>query len=63
MQTFDKITTYPYGTHNFKVCESEMMMVRSLMLEKAHRFPILWWYYITKKWVFEETSLRNINAK
>ena len=23
LQTFDKITTYPYGTNAFKVCESE----------------------------------------
>ena len=30
LQTFDKITTYLYGTHNLKVCESEMIMVRSL---------------------------------
>ena len=28
LQTFDKITTYPYGTNAFKVCESEMMIVR-----------------------------------
>ena len=26
LQTFDKITTYPYGTNAFKVCESEMLM-------------------------------------
>ena len=32
LQTFDKITTHPYGTNAFKVCESEMMMVRSLIL-------------------------------
>ena len=25
LQTFDKITTYPYGTKAFKVCESEML--------------------------------------
>ena len=24
LQTFDKITTYPYGTNTFKVCESEL---------------------------------------
>ena len=24
LQTFDKITTYPYGTNAFKVCESEL---------------------------------------
>ena len=25
LKTFDKITTYPYGTNTFKVCESEML--------------------------------------
>ena len=25
LQTFDRITTYPYGTNVFKVCESEML--------------------------------------
>ena len=25
LQAFDKITTYPYGTKAFKVCESEML--------------------------------------
>ena len=25
LQTFDKITTYPYGANAFKVCENEMM--------------------------------------
>ena len=24
LQTFDKITTYPYGRNTFKVCESEL---------------------------------------
>ena len=26
MQTFDKVTTYPYGTNVFKVCENEMLL-------------------------------------
>ena len=25
LQTFDRITTYPYGTNAFKECESEML--------------------------------------
>ena len=25
LQTFDRITMYPYGTNSFKVCESEML--------------------------------------
>ena len=33
LQTFDKITTYPYGTNAFKVCESEMMMVRDFFVK------------------------------
>ena len=28
LQTFDRITTYPYGANAFKVCESEMMAVK-----------------------------------
>ena len=27
LQTFDKITTYPYGTNAFKVWESEMLSI------------------------------------
>ena len=26
IQTFDRVTTYPYGTNKFKVCESEMLL-------------------------------------
>ena len=26
LQTFDKVTTFPYGTNVFKVCESEMLL-------------------------------------
>ena len=32
LQTYDKITTYPYGTNAFKVCESEMLMVKRFIL-------------------------------
>ena len=34
LQAHDKITTYPYGTNAFKVCESEMLMVKDLFFEK-----------------------------
>ena len=27
LQTFDKITTYPYGTNAFKVCEREISKI------------------------------------
>ena len=44
LQTFDKITTYPHGTNPFKVCESEMMIVRELLVEKYVNCPF---YYKT----------------
>ena len=34
LQTSDRIKTYPYGTNAFKVCESEMLKVKDLFLEK-----------------------------
>ena len=34
LQTLDRITTYPYGTNAFKVCESEMIIVRDLFAKK-----------------------------
>ena len=34
LKTFDRIRTYPYGTNVFKVCESEMLMVKDLFFEK-----------------------------
>ena len=33
LQTFDKITTYPYGTSAIKVCESEMVIVRNFFVK------------------------------
>ena len=32
LQTHDKITTYPYETNAFKVCESEMLNNKRLIL-------------------------------
>ena len=31
LQTFDGITTYPYGANAFKVCESEMMVKKKAL--------------------------------
>ena len=33
--TLDEATTYPHGTNPFKVCESEMMIVKDLFLENC----------------------------
>ena len=34
LQTFDRIRTYPYRTNAFKICKSEMLMVKNLFFEK-----------------------------
>ena len=31
LQTFNRVTTYPYGTQAVKVCENEMMLVRDFV--------------------------------
>ena len=33
LQTFDRVTTYAYGTNAIKVCENEMMIVRDFFAE------------------------------
>ena len=32
IQTFDKITTFPYGTSVFKICENEMLLKNKLLI-------------------------------
>ena len=43
LQTFNRVTAYPYRTNAFKVCESEMMVVRDLFIKKKRRLSVLWW--------------------
>ena len=33
LQTFDRIIIFPHGTNAFKMCESEMMIVKNLFVE------------------------------
>ena len=51
LQTFDRITTYPYSANAFKVCENEMMIklkdfkiCDSEMMEKSKDIPIKLYY-------------------
>ena len=32
IQTFDRVTTYPYGTNVFKVCENEMQLKKNKIM-------------------------------
>ena len=33
IQPFDQTETYPYGTNAFKVCKSEMLIIKDLFFE------------------------------
>ena len=39
LQTFDRVTTYAYGTNAIKVCESEMMIVRDFFVKNYADCP------------------------
>ena len=39
LQTFNRVTTYPYRTPAVKVCESEMMVGRDLFVKKYINCP------------------------
>ena len=35
IQTFDKVTTYPYGTNAFMVCRNEMLLKNKVMCDQV----------------------------
>ena len=39
LQTFNRVTTYPYIKQAVKVCENEMMVVRDLFVKKCVDCP------------------------
>ena len=39
LQTFNRVTTYPYRTPPVKVCENEMMVVIAFFVKKYVDFP------------------------
>ena len=39
LQTFDRVTTFPYGTNAIKVCESKIMIVRNFLVKNYADCP------------------------
>ena len=50
LQTFGKVTTYPYESNAFKVCESKMMIVKNTKTQ-------------SRLAVYSRSSIQNINNK
>ena len=42
LQTFNRVTTYPYGTLAVKVCENEIIVVRDFFVKNIYRLSALW---------------------
>ena len=41
--TFDKVTTYPYGTNVFVICKNEMLLKNKVMCDQVkHQANYLW---------------------
>ena len=38
IQTFDRVTTYPYGTNVFKVCENEMLLKKNKVISDQVKY-------------------------
>ena len=39
LQTFDRVTTYPYRANAIKMCESEMMIVKDFFAKNYADYP------------------------
>ena len=40
IQTFDRVTTYPYGTNVFKVCKNEMLLKKNKVMYDQEKYRI-----------------------
>ena len=40
IQTFDRVTTYPYGTNVFKVCENEMLLKKNKVMYHQEKYRL-----------------------
>ena len=40
IQTFDRVTTYPYGSNVFKVCENEMLSKKNKVMHDQEKYRL-----------------------
>ena len=40
IQTFDRVTTYPYGTNVFKVCKNEMLLKKNKVMYDQEKYRL-----------------------
>ena len=59
MQTFDKITTYPYGTNAFMVCRNEMLLKNKVMCDQV-KYMYIYIFFSIK---MGKTEVENLDFK
>ena len=61
IQTFDKVTTYPYGTNVFAVCKNKMLLKNKVMCDQVkHRSALMDRF---KNISIYNDKLKSINSK
>ena len=59
MQTFDKVTTYPYGTNAFMVCRNEMLLKNKVMCDQV-KYMYIYTFFSIK---MGKTEVENLDFK
>ena len=58
IQTFDKVTTYPYGTNAFMVCKNEMLLKKNKVMRdqvKHNKDKLKMDDYLSALWIVLKT--------
>ena len=62
IQTFDKVTTYPYGTNVFKVCENEMLLKKNKVMYDQEKYRLGTGDYLSALMDHYKNLRRNIDT-
>ena len=61
IQTFDRVTTYPYGTNVFKVCENKMLLKKNKVMYDHVKYILGIDYYLSVLMGCSKNLKRNID--
>ena len=62
IQTFDKVTTYPYGTNVFKVCENGMLLKKNKVMHDQVKYRLGTFDYLSTLMDRSKNLRRNIDT-
>ena len=61
IHTFDRVTTYPFGTNVFKVCENEMLLKKNKVMYDQEKYRLGTDYYLSALMDCSKNLKRNID--